>query len=483
MTTPKTTTEELSPSGLPVKPIPGSYGLPFFSSLRSRLDFYYFQGHHLFFSSRISRYSSTVFRVNMPPGPFLASNPRVVAVLDAHSFRILLDSSKVDKSDTLTGTYLPSLSLYAGFRPLAYLDTSEPRHTTLKNLIFALLASRKSHFVSSFRDSFSSLFDKVDSGLASSGPVQVNELNESASFDFMCEAFFGAKPSSAIGPNAHKMALKWLFFQLHPLVTVNVLPKFLEDLLLHTIHLPAFLVASDYKALTAFFSQSATQILDQAQEMGLSRDEALHNIIFATIFNAYGGVKIFLPVIFKWLAIAGPNLHARLAREVRSVVRSDNGSLTPAGLDRMDLVKSVVWESLRMDPPVEYQYGRARSDLVIESHDVAFRVKKGEMIFGYQPFATRDERVFVNGQEFVADRFVGKEGKKLLRYVVWSNGAETDEPSVTNKQCPGKDMVVTVGRLLVAEIFLRYDTFTADVGVLPLEPKITITSVNKATDG
>ena len=77
----------------------------------------------------------------------------------------------------------------------------------------------------------------------------------------------------------------------------------------------------------------------------------------------------------------------------------------------------------------------------------------------------------------------GEEGRKLLQYVYWSNGRETESPSVDNKQCPGKNLVVLVGRLLVVEMFLRYDTFTADVGVDLRGPKVEFTGVTKATSG
>ncbi|KAF3341880.1 allene oxide synthase 2-like protein [Carex littledalei] len=445
-TTKNCTGEELSPSGLPIKPIPGSCGVPFFSPMWDRLNFYYFQGHMTYFKSRISKHNSTVLRLNVPPGPFLSSDPRVVAVLDASSFQVLLDSSKVDKTNTLTGTYLPPFSLYSGHRPLAYLDTTDPLHTSLKTLITSLITSRKDHVIPSFREIYGSLFDNIYNILDSSGPTEFNTLNESASFDFMCSAFFeGELPSVAIGPTASAMALKWLFFQLHPL---------------------------------KYFTNAGKSFLTGAEQIGISHNVALHNLIFATIFNAFGGIKIFLPFLLKFLVEAGPKLHNKLSEEIRSVVQSENGSVTLASLEKMNLTKSVVYEALRLNPPVEYQYGHARADLIIESHDAAYKVKKGEMIFGYQTIVTRDEKVFANGEQFVADRFVG-EGEKLLQYVYWSNGRETDEPAITNKQCPGKDIVVLVGRLFVVELFLRYDTFTGEIGELPLEPKITFKSFQK----
>ncbi|KAJ3691989.1 hypothetical protein LUZ60_012339 [Juncus effusus] len=475
--------QEFSESGLPIKSVPGSYGAPFFSPLFDRLNFYYFQGHMDYFKSHVTKHNSTVVRLNVPPGSFMAKNPHVVAVLDAASYQVLFDSSKVEKRNTFLGTFTPSLSFYSGVRPLSFLDTTDPLHAPLKTLVFRLVASRKMHFIPSFHEVYSSVFDKVENGLNTSGPVEFNTMNDSAAYDFTCGAFFGgALPSVAIGSSAADKAVKWLFFQLHPLVSKisNFLPWPLEDLFLHNFHLPSCLIKSDYKALETYFTTAGKSIIDQAEQLGITRHEALHNIIFLTSFNAYGGIKALIVYILKYLAEAGPELHYKLVQEVRSIVQYNNGSVNPSDLEKMDLVKSVVYEVLRLNPPAEYQYGHAREDLIIESHDTAFKVKKGEMLFGYQPIATRDERIFSNAEKFVPDRFVG-EGAKLLKYVYWSNGMETAQPAVSNKQCAGKDMVLLVGRIFIAELFLRYDTFAADIGVLPLEPKITFKSFTKAS--
>ncbi|XP_014519587.1 allene oxide synthase 1, chloroplastic-like [Vigna radiata var. radiata] len=123
---------------------------------------------------------------------------------------------------------------------------------------------------------------------------------------------------------------------------------------------------------------------------------------------------------------------------------------------------------------------RDRGDLVIESHDNAFSVKKWEMLFGYQSFATKDPKIFENAKMYVADRFVG-EGEKLLKYVLWSNGPEIENPSLGNKQCARKDFVVLFSRLLVVELFLRYDSFEVEVGTSPLGASVNITSLKKAS--
>ncbi|KAA8528598.1 hypothetical protein F0562_035953 [Nyssa sinensis] len=90
------------------------------------------------------------------------------------------------------------------------------------------------------------------------------------------------------------------------------------------------------------------------------------------------------------------------------------------------------------------------------------------MLFGFQPFATKDSKIFKRLEELVVDRFVGDEGEKLLKYVLWLNGPETETPMVGNKQCEGKDLVVFASRLFVAELFLRYDSFETESGTSAL---------------
>lgn len=102
------------------------------------------------------------------------------------------------------------------------------------------------------------------------------------------------------------------------------------------------------------------------------------------------------------------------------------------------------------------------------------------MLFGYQPFATRDPRIFEDAEVFVPRRFVG-EGEKMLKHVLWSNGRETEEPSASNKQCPGKNLVVLLCRLFLVELFLRYDTFEFEYTQAGFGPTITIKSLTKAS--
>ncbi|KAJ4836049.1 hypothetical protein Tsubulata_008948 [Turnera subulata] len=470
---------------LPKRPIPGNYGLPFFGPIKDRLDYFYNQGQAKFFSTRIQEYNSTVIRTNMPPGPFISDNPKVVALLDAVSFPVLFDMSKVEKRNVLDGTFMPSLSFFGGYRMCAFLDPSEKKHTSLKSFFLSFLASKHSEFIPLFRSCLQDMFIKVDDEMSSHKKAHLNPYCDPLCFNFMFRLFCNNKDPSdtKLGSKGPGTIDAWLALQLAPLASLG-LPKFfkhIEDFLLHTFRLPSFLVKPSYNKLYDAFYDHAGPVLDKAESFGIKRDEACHNIVFLVGFNAYGGMKAWFPTLIEWVALGGEKLHRQLADEIRAVVK-ESGGVTFQALEKMALTKSVVYESLRMEPPVPYQYGKAKEDLVVQSHDAAYEIKKGEMIFGYQPFATNDPKVFDDPEKFRGNRFVGEEGEKLLKYVYWSNGLETEDPTVENKQCPGKNLVVLLGRVLLVEFFLRYDTFTAESKPLPgLGTSVTFTSLTKAT--
>ncbi|PRQ23403.1 putative hydroperoxide dehydratase [Rosa chinensis] len=460
---------------LPLREIPRDDGVPFLGPIKDRLDYFYNQGRDNFFISRILKHQSTVFRTNMPPGPLIASNPNVVVLLDAKSFPVLLDTSKVEKRDVFTGTYMSSTAFTGGYRICSYLDPSEPDHAALKYWFLSQLSARKDRVIPLFRNHLSDHFLKLEDQLFKNGEADFNKLNDQMSFNFIFELFCDRPPSdTTLRTKGPIFVSLWLLPQLSPQITLG-LPKFLnfvEDLLLHTVPFPALLVKPFYNKLYNVFWDSATSALDEAERLGIPRDEACHNLVFLVCFNAYGGMKLLFPALLKWVGIAGQYLHRQLRNEIRTAVKEAGGKVTLSALEKMNLTKSVVYEALRIEPPVPFQYGKAKRDMIVRSHDAAFEIKEGDMLFGYQTIAERDPKIFENPNEFVGDRFV-EEGEKLLEYVWWSNGPETKSPTVEDKQCAGKDLVVLMNRILLVEFFLRYDTFIVDVGISLLGPKVT----------
>ncbi|KAJ4966244.1 hypothetical protein NE237_018093 [Protea cynaroides] len=181
-----------------------------------------------------------------------------------------------------------------------------------------------------------------------------------ACFNFLARAFYGVNPvDTKLDDKGPTLIALWIFFHLAPLLTLG-LPSFLEDPL-HTFRLPPFLVKGSYKKLYDFFYNASGKILDEGEKMGIQREEACHNLLFATCFNSYGGMKILFPNLLKFIGQAGVKLHKQLAEEIRMVVQSNGGIVTMSG---MELMKSVVYETLWIDPPVPLQYGKVKKDLV-----------------------------------------------------------------------------------------------------------------------
>lgn len=473
-------------SGLPLRPIPGDYGVPFFGAIKDRLDYFWFQGEEKFFKSRIEKYNSTVFRVNLPPGPPIAKDPRVIALLDQKSFPTLFDVSKVEKRDLFLGTYMPSTSFTSGYRICAYLDPSEEKHTKLKQWCFDLIARNGKHFIPEFHDCFVKSCEAwetdIDAGKKANLSVEVTHFAFEFLFRAVCHRDPTAPGKASLHNNGGTYANDWTLPQLLPIQGNTGLPHPVEEAVTRTAIIPSFVEQKKYDAILDFIKTYAIEELTKAQELGIGRDEAAANLLFFLSFNGYGGFNIFFPEITGFIHQFGHfDLMHELHDEVtKAVAKNATGKVTLQSLQDMPLVRSVVYEGFRYKPPVPYQYGHAKKDFIIESHTNSFQVKKGEMLYGFQPIAMHDGKVFENPEEFVPKRFMGPEGEKLMPHVFWSNGRETDKPTVTDKQCPGKNLVVTMSQVFVAELFLRYKDFTIDVEGTGAAAKLWFHTLNKA---
>lgn len=467
---------------LPLKEIPGDYGVPYFGAVKDRLDYFWIEGEQKFYETRVAKYNSTVFRCNMPPGPPIASDARVICLLDQKSFPILFDVSKVEKRDVFVGTYMPSTMFTGGYRVCAYLDPSEERHTKLKQFCFDILRMNGPKFFPEFDKAIGESFTIWEDAIAKGQKANFSDECVQFAFNFLFRAVVHRDPvapgEASLGKNGGADASTWTAPQLLPIAGGTGLPHPVEEIV-HTIPIPSFLVQSKYDAIYKFIKTYATEALDHAETLGLDRDEACANLLFFLSFNGYGGFNIFFPELIGFISQAGASLQKELSEEVKSAVAANGGILDMKTIQTMALVKSVVYEAFRLKPPVPYQYAKAKTDLIIESHDASFQVKKGEMLFGFQPFVTKDPKVFDNPDTFVPKRFMGPEGEKMLAHVFWSNGPETENPTVHNKQCPGKQLVVTMSLAFVAEMFNRYQEFTLSVEGSGVSKKLMFTDLKK----
>ncbi|KAJ8764625.1 hypothetical protein K2173_006707 [Erythroxylum novogranatense] len=447
-------------TSLPIRTIPGSYGWPLLGPISDRLDYFWFQGPETFFRKRIDKHKSTVFRTNVPPSfPFFSGvNPNVVTVLDCKSFAHLFNMEIVEKTDVLVGDFMPSVKFTGNVRTCAYLDTSEPQHAKVKGFALDILKRSSKVWLTELLASLDTLWGTIDKEVSENGSATYLIPLQKCIFTFLTKALIGADPakSPTIAKSGYAMLDRWLALQLLPTIKIGVLQP-LEEIFLHSFSYPSFLVSGDYKQLYDFVKTEGREVLKRGQtEFGLSQEETIHNLLFVLGFNAYGGFSIFLPTLINAIASDTTGLQDKLRVEAR---QNGGPTLTFDSVKEMPLVQSVVYETLRLNPPVPLQYARARKDFTLSSHDSAYDIKKGELLCGYQPLVMQDPNVFEEPKSFKPDRFTG-EGKELLNYLFWSNGPQTGSPTESNKQCAAKDTVTLTASVLVAYLFRRYDSIT-----------------------
>jgi hydroperoxide dehydratase len=462
---PLSSDDSIDSSDLPLREIPGSYGIPYLSQLVNRWRYFYVEGVPNYWENRKRDYNSTVIRCNMPPGwPWTDS--RCIMFLDQKSFATVIDYDKVDKYKAFAGTFMPSTAYNGGYEMCAYLDPTNKKHEQLKSYCFELIKLASPNWAPQFHTNISKAFLQWEHKLAQKkAPALIDPSLAEFMFRFMINGMTSADlddpriPDSE-RPNVAEMQ-KWCAFQLIPVINSG-LPFYIDELL-HIAPLPAKLSEAGYNKMVTFLESFADETLEIARNYGVDKKEALHNLIFFLVLNAHGGFCRFFPVILREVG-KNPELQARLRAEVRAATKASGGEVTMrAVMSEMPLVTSTVYEALRFDPPVSFQYARAKKDFIVESHDARYQIKKGEFMGGVNYMASRDPKVFTKDPEkFVGDRFMGPAGEKLLYNLVWSNGRQTDEDSVATKQCAGKDIVPLTGRLLLAEIFNRYDGFTVE---------------------
>ncbi|XP_057955868.1 fatty acid hydroperoxide lyase, chloroplastic [Malania oleifera] len=465
-----------APSVLPVRTIPGGYGWPLLGPISDRLDYFWFQGPETFFRKRAEKNKSTVFRTNVPPSfpLFLRVNPNVVALLDCKSFAHLFDSDLVDKSNVLVGDFMPSTRFTGDLRVCAYLDTSDPQHTKIKNFALDTLKRSSTVWVLELVSSLDPMWDAIDAAIAKDGTASYLVPLQKCIFRFFTKCLAGADPATSpeIANSGYAMLDKWLALQLLPTVKIGILQP-LEEIFLHSYAYPFFLVSGDYRKLVEFVEKEGKEAVERGQtEFGLSHQEIVHNILFMLGFNAFGGFSVFLPTLINALGSDKTGLQEKLKKEVREKTGSTLSALSFDSVKEMELVQSFVYETLRCYPPVPLQFGRARKDFELSSHDSVYKIKKGELLCGYQKLVMRDPKVFEDPESFVPDRFTKEKGRELLSYLYWSNGPQTGSPSASNKQCAGKEYVIITACIIVAYVLLRYDSITATSS--------SITAVEKA---
>lgn len=306
------------------------------------------------------------------------------------------------------------------------------------------------------------MWDSIESDISKSGSAAYATPLKKFLFSFLTQCLVGVDPSKSpkVAKHGYTWLEKWLALQLIPTVKVGLSQPF-EELFLHSFAYPSFLVTGGYKKLAQFVEEEGKEVINRGQtDFGLTKQEALQNLMFILGFNAFGGFAKFFPTLLSILGTDKTGLQEKLRKEVRH--KCGSSTLSFESVKELELVQSFVYETLRFNPSVPLQFGRARKDFKLSSHDSVFEIKKGELLCGYQPLVMRDGKVFDDSEKFIPGRFTKEKGRELLSYLYWSNGPQTGSPSESNKQCAAKDHVTITASLFVAHLFQRYDSITCN---------------------
>jgi cytochrome P450 len=150
-----------------------------------------------------------------------------------------------------------------------------------------------------------------------------------------------------------------------------------------------------------------------------------------------------------------------LAAEVREVL----GDRPPAVADlpRLAFAERVVWEAMRLYPPV-YGFGR---EAVQDTEVMGYRIPKGWSVVMSQWVVHRDPRFFPDPERFDPDRWAGGLAQRLPRYAYFPFGGGP-------RQCIGNAFAQMEAVLVLATVARAYH-FTIDpVHPVELDPAVTL---------
>jgi len=149
-----------------------------------------------------------------------------------------------------------------------------------------------------------------------------------------------------------------------------------------------------------------------------------------------------------YLLATNPLAAERLTAEVQTVLGDRSPSV--ADLPRLPYTERVVWESLRLYPPV-YGFGR---EAVQDTEVMGYRIPKGWNVIMCQWVVHRDARFFSNPERFDPDRWADGLAQKLPRYAYFPFGGGP-------RQCIGNGFPLMEAVLALATVAPAYE-FTLD---------------------
>ncbi|XP_078591299.1 uncharacterized protein LOC144870683 [Branchiostoma floridae x Branchiostoma japonicum] len=185
-------------------------------------------------------------------------------------------------------------------------------------------------------------------------------------------------------------------------------------------------------------------IIHLGKTCGLTEEEATHEILYTIVGHALPQVQN--PLLACLAAYAAmPDLDRRQMWEEMNKVLHNVGTFTEAVLSSMTCVESFILEVLRLRPPMEMFFGRARKDFIVKTRDrEIFQVHEGEVVCGSAFWAGRDPTSFRVPIMFRRNRFACPGSEALRGSLIFGRGPLTFLPTTENHQCPGLELAMGV---------------------------------------
>ena len=195
-------------------------------------------------------------------------------------------------------------------------------------------------------------------------------------------------------------------------------------------------------------------------------ENILKNITWATLFNAYGGLKnIITSCLICFI---------RLSDSDKQSVRNDADIFFKSEksyeetLPLLKTVNAFYFEVARMFPSAPIVFGRAKKDFTLQSTSGNFLIKQQSLLCGSFYVAHRDSNVFHDPESFQIDRDIENTQKHIFTF----GGHYNTTSSIANHKCLGQDISANIMKLFII--------FFAKCTVIPeRELKITGTNIGR----
>ena len=177
------------------------------------------------------------------------------------------------------------------------------------------------------------------------------------------------------------------------------------------------------------------------ESSSISYEDIIKEIVWATIFNAFGGIKSLVLSSLICLLKLKENDKLKIENEADMLFSSKNYIEV---LPTLNYINSFFLEVLRMFPPAPSVFGRAIKDFVLNSTSGRFLIKEGAQLNGQIYISQRDAMLFEHPDEFSIHR-----KQKAYGQINSFGGNISEECSITNHKCIGQQLATDVVKLFI----------------------------------